>query len=168
MNQDVIDLMNQLTTKDEEIERLKKDHGELDMSHYELSGHLAVAEEDLSVVQFKLTNVTTERDVANQEIERLQDQMADYDNDMLRQFDERAADSTDLFTYITSLKAKAAQLTAERAKNDDLRGRIFSYCCLECGGQKHSGFVKSLFCSECGKPMARITLADTADKEKGE
>ncbi len=31
--------------------------------------------EDLTVAQFKLTNVTTERDVANQEIERLNDEI---------------------------------------------------------------------------------------------
>jgi len=40
--------------------------------------------------------------------------------------------------------------------NSDLRGHIFSFICVDCGGQKHHEGVKSFYCCECGKPMAKI------------
>ncbi len=43
-------------------------------------------------------------------VTELEDILADYDNNMLRRFDEDAADSTDLHTYIACLKAQVERL----------------------------------------------------------
>ena len=49
------------------------------------------------------------------ENERLRDELADYDNAMLRKFDARAAESTDLFTWITCTLAEMDRLRAENS-----------------------------------------------------
>jgi len=63
------------------------------------------------------------------------------------------------------------QLAAERVKvekleeaNGNLRGRIFSFECVECGGQTHHDMPKNFYCCCCGKPMARKALVDTEGK----
>lgn len=46
-------------------------------------------------------------------LERSRDELADSEASMLRRFDPAAADSTDLFTWITCLRAELAECKAE-------------------------------------------------------
>ena len=75
MNQDVIDLMNQVTAKDKEIVDLNQQLGTywraMRTDYQELVKQLVGKDEEIKVLKFRESNVTAERDVANLEIERL-------------------------------------------------------------------------------------------------
>ena len=80
--QEIRELESQLTAKVERIKDLEANYKEaveaLDVTllrKQAANKQPPAKEEDLSVVRFQLTNVQTERDVANQEIERLNDEI---------------------------------------------------------------------------------------------
>lgn len=58
------------------------------------------------------------------DVESLQDEIADREYHLLKQFDEDAAEHTDLYTYISCLKAENERL---KTKNDELRSALIEY-----------------------------------------
>lgn len=69
-----------------------------------------------------VSRLLAEVDRLRAEDERLRDELADWQNAMLRKFDAGAAGSTDLYTWITCLSAKNERLRQDAERLDYIEG----------------------------------------------
>lgn len=80
-----------------------------------LRAELEASETELRIVRASQAESNAEIESLRAELETVRDDMADSYNAMLRQFDPAAAESTDLYTWITCLLSDRARLQRDLA-----------------------------------------------------
>lgn len=97
------------------------------------------------------------------ELERSRDELADSEASMLRRFDPAAADSTDLFTWITCLRAELAAELQRRYDGNEIASREYAE-----QGRELERLRAEL--AECRKELARVPmlLRHYADSTNGQ